>query len=482
MAEKILKTRIQLKYDTLTNWTNSTFKLKSGELAIVTLGETKDGTTAGDANQHPVLFKVGTGNHTFNQLPYASALAADVYSWAKASDVVLEGKVLKFVGTNPLKTISIPYITSEEATNLINTALADYSTTTQMNEAIKTEADRAQEAEKALGERIDAFNLPEGGFASKTDFEALKGKVEDEDGALAKATAAEAALAIINGSGAGSLAKVLQDAKDYADANDANATYSIAYDSTNKKIQLVGANGGATTEIDATAFIKDGMVSNVEIKGDNLVITFNTDAGEDAIEVPIGYLVDVYTGVDGTTVKVVVSSDNKISAEVKDGTIKNAHIASDAAIAKTKLASDVQTSLGKADSALQAADIGTMAKETATDYVKKSDATGYDDILTKTQATKAYVDKQTFNGVYNNLNGLINDVATDLANNYSTTSQNDAKYATTAQGTKADTAIQSVTSVANNGIKATTTGTSVSFDWDPNVVFVFDCGNAGGWL
>ena len=87
MAEKLLHTRIQLKYDTLANWNASSFKLKAGELAIVTLGEVKDGSAA-KADQHPVLFKVGTGNHTFAELPFASALAADVYAWAKASDVI----------------------------------------------------------------------------------------------------------------------------------------------------------------------------------------------------------------------------------------------------------------------------------------------------------------------------------------------------------------------------------------------------------
>lgn len=190
MAEKILNTRIQLRYDTLENWTSSTLALKKGELAIVTLGTVKDGSTAGDVNQHPVLFKVGDGSHTFAQLPFASALAADVYAWAKASDVQLTNKELVFVGTN--KKVAIPYITEDEAKGFINDALAAYSTTEQMNAAIKVEADRAKAAEEALGERIDSFNLPEGGFASKSEFDALKGKVEDEDGALVKANEAYA--------------------------------------------------------------------------------------------------------------------------------------------------------------------------------------------------------------------------------------------------------------------------------------------------
>ena len=83
--EKILNTRIQLKYDSLANWNASTFKLKAGEVAIATLGETKDESTHA-SGQHPVLFKVGTGNHTFAELPFVSALAADVHGWAKKSE------------------------------------------------------------------------------------------------------------------------------------------------------------------------------------------------------------------------------------------------------------------------------------------------------------------------------------------------------------------------------------------------------------
>lgn len=148
----------------------------------------------------------------------------------------------------------------------------------------------------------------------------------------------------------------VESAKQYADANDANTTYGIEYDSTNKKIKLV--ESGTTMEIDATAFIKDGMVSSVAIEEiesvKNLVITFNTDAGKEAIKVPLTELVDIYTGVNGEEINVIVSSDNKISAELKNGTIT-----------KERLAESVQASLGKADTALQAhQDISHLATET----------------------------------------------------------------------------------------------------------------------
>lgn len=81
MAE--LKTRISLKYDTLANWQKSTLKLNKGELAIAVI------PTADPANKQlpPVMFKVGDGEHTFAELGnnWSSALAADVYSWAKAA-------------------------------------------------------------------------------------------------------------------------------------------------------------------------------------------------------------------------------------------------------------------------------------------------------------------------------------------------------------------------------------------------------------
>lgn len=84
MAEKILNTRIQLKYDTLANWNASTFLLKRGELAIVEV-PTAEGTTL-----QPVMFKVGTGDKKFSELDWASAKAADVYGWAKASGLTVE--------------------------------------------------------------------------------------------------------------------------------------------------------------------------------------------------------------------------------------------------------------------------------------------------------------------------------------------------------------------------------------------------------
>ena len=85
MAEttKTLKTRIQLKYDTLANWNAvaNTFVPNKGEVCFVEI-PTGDATAT---TAPTVLFKVGDGNKTWGALKWGSALAADVYAWAKAS-------------------------------------------------------------------------------------------------------------------------------------------------------------------------------------------------------------------------------------------------------------------------------------------------------------------------------------------------------------------------------------------------------------
>lgn len=291
-TEKILNTRIQLKYDTLSNWNSSTFKLKAGELAIVSLGEMKDGST-GLASQYPVLFKVGTGNHTFAELPFASALAADVYAWAKASEVALSGKTIQFKnGDNVVKSITLNYITEGEATTLINNALASYSTTEQMNAAIKVEADRAAAAEKALGERIDEFNLPEGGFASKTEFDALKDKIEDEDGALAKANSAY------------ELAGTKVATSDFNTFKGENTTaigtakseaIAAAKTETENQISALVNSGAVKTNTDAIAAINNGTTGILATaKG-------YTDGEIDKVEAALGKVVDGTTPVAKAT-------------------------------------------------------------------------------------------------------------------------------------------------------------------------------------
>lgn len=71
------------------------------------------------------------------------------------------------------------------------------------------------------------------------------------------------------------------------------------------------------------------------------------------------------------------------------GQIKDVDVAADAAIAQSKIAGLTDALSAKAN----AADLGSMATEAAADYIKKTDAPGYADILTATAAGTTYETK-----------------------------------------------------------------------------------------
>ena len=85
---------------------------------------------------------------------------------------------------------------------------------------------------------------------------------------------------------------------------------NLTYNTETKKINLEGFDSSVIASIDATAFIKDGMINTVELvtdpeshdPGTYLVITFNTDAGKDAIYLDVTGLIDVYQGTNGVKV------------------------------------------------------------------------------------------------------------------------------------------------------------------------------------
>ena len=63
-----------------------------------------------------------------------------------------------------------------------------------------------------------------------------------------------------------------------------------------KAIKLLGKEGVVISEIDASAFIKDGMIQSVEFdtQTKHVTITFNTDSGTEPIDVDLSTLVDTY--------------------------------------------------------------------------------------------------------------------------------------------------------------------------------------------
>lgn len=89
------------------------------------------------------------------------------------------------------------------------------------------------------------------------------------------------------------------------------STLTLAYvpatDNTNAVLSLQGINGEVVSSIDATAFVKDGMLLGAKLeepKGDEtgdkyLVLSFNTEAGKEDIRMDVSSLLDYYTAGDG---------------------------------------------------------------------------------------------------------------------------------------------------------------------------------------
>lgn len=109
-----IKTRISLKYDSLANWESKNPLLLTGEVAIAYLASSQTTVTPNNGT-HPVMFKVGPGN--FNDLPWTSALAADVYAWAKAKEVMLDetNEKLQFKNASGtvIKEVDLSYFASD---------------------------------------------------------------------------------------------------------------------------------------------------------------------------------------------------------------------------------------------------------------------------------------------------------------------------------------------------------------------------------
>lgn len=144
---------------------------------------------------------------------------------------------------------------------------------------------------------------------------------------------------------------------------DVQPSITIFYDSTAKKILVKNAQNVVLSEIDCSDFIKDGMVSNVAYNSTThkLTISFNTDSGNQPIEVDLSDLVDV---ADGSTIEL---SDNYEKASTY--TEPAAGDSVDEAIGKlTKGISDNQTAIA------QKANIQSAATNPATSVICTSTA------------------------------------------------------------------------------------------------------------
>ena len=474
---KELKTKIALKTLTFAEWEaiKDTYKPLRGEVCICEIPEGNAAAT----NAPTVLFKVGDGTNYFSGLKWASALAADVHSWAKAatkpeyqaSEIkgldeyiageiqdtntdtqysfdIVDGKLevkktlytlgvartpetvgtYDFVTPNELTTILASYYTKTEVDNLIqgvNNKIdgLDESVTTVAkgtginvtdagtgNDHAYTVALDVAGAKTALGldaegiaayVTVESLNNTAAEYANDVKTGVENGTIKAKDAEHADAAGkVDAALTIkVGGSDVvfdGSAAKTAdvdtaiaaaeKRAKDYADAKphentahshsagsgtkvsanggidgDVKVNLNVAFELVDKTIKLYDKDDATKTAIatlDATEFIADGMLQSVvadEAKNE-LVFTWNTDAGVTPTTVPFDMIADIYTGSANSEISVAVSNTNEISA-----TLVNK------GVTEEKLEQDVQDALALARTALQShQDIsGKKDKQTA---------------------------------------------------------------------------------------------------------------------
>lgn len=90
----------------------------------------------------------------------------------------------------------------------------------------------------------------------------------------------------------------------------ASLKYVAATETANAKIQLLGIDNAIVSEIDASDFIKDGMLESVtKSETDNTItFTWNTDAGKQSTTIDIDDLVEVYTAGNGIDISNFVIS------------------------------------------------------------------------------------------------------------------------------------------------------------------------------
>ena len=203
------------------------------------------------------------------------------------------------------------------------------------------------------------------------------------------------------------------------------------YDSNTRRINFKNGNT-IKAYIDANAFIKDGMVENVEISNGNLVITFNTDAGKQPISIPLTDIFNPANYYDKTT------ADNTFATQV----VVNQEIAARIA----------------GDNALNTA-LGAKADKSDT-YTKEQTDQAIDDALANIDLSD-YVDIDT----YNKKETAIVNALTDL-------NENKADKATTYTKTQVDQAIDDaladissdLSDLEENKQDKLTAGTNISID------------------
>ena len=229
-----------------------------------------------------------------------------------------------------------------------------------LNTAISNEVTRAEAAEAALSRRNDMLNDELDGEKTIREAEDVKldrkidkeidDRIADVDEEEARAKAAEEAL---QGAIDDEVSRAYSAESELAEGIEILGSVKFdgaEYDSSAKTINFY-AEGNVVATIDASDFIKDGMIDNVEIKDGNLVITFNTESGKQPISIPLTDIFNPDNYYNKTEVDAFVSaltaSDEAISNAVDNVSAEVENEAQRALSAETDLQTAIELKADK---------------------------------------------------------------------------------------------------------------------------------------
>ena len=401
--DKILQTRISLKYDTYANWHSKNPTLLEGEVAVVVVPDPV-GTIK---NVPTILFKVGDGAKKFDELPWVSGPAGDVYAWAKeptkpayeASEIsglsdaisakdtdtqykiAISGRTVQLFkktkngqfGTTPDSTFELPAETTHTLTEGTTNGTVKYDGTdvqvhglgsmayedsTFLNASIadaKKAGTDAQASVNALSDKVGTvpadktvIGLINEAKKAGTDAQASVNALDTRVGVIPSGSSATTVVGYVN-----EKIEAIPKQTDYSltITKSSSETYAQVYEfkQLNKTI--------GTINIPKDMVVQSGTVETKTQAGDwgeagtylHLVLA---NAENSSIYINVGDLIEYVTAGSGENdaIQISISADHKVTATVKDGSISLA-----------MLASGVQTEINKAHTHANKAELDKIA-------------------------------------------------------------------------------------------------------------------------
>ena len=372
MADKILQTRIRQKIDNYSTWASSSIILGAGEYAAVKVG-------ADDSAPVPqgTYIKIGDGTSNFSALPFISATDPTIPTWAKAQNKPtyqaseIQGLEDFIAGEiNDTNTTYQMVKVNEYQFKLQYKNVGDPDWTDAFTLDIPNDTDAIEALETLVGSTAVSTQISNAIEAAK---EALVATVAAGDNSITVAgTATNPTVAVKISKDSGNALSVVDDGLKVTVPASTDYTVKVTESSPAgyaKAYTITQASTGLNTTINIP---KDMVVQSGTVEtdpeeqepGTYLVLTL-ANATSDKIYINVGSLIEYVTSgsEEGDQIFITISSDHKVTATLATGSVT-----------KEQLVSTVQTTLNKADSALQSGDI-TTGSANGTIAVKGSNVT-----------------------------------------------------------------------------------------------------------